>query len=231
MTVRGTSVGSGRLFIAEAGQQAGPHFSRSVQIRSDSGMSRTPGANLQHTVEINVQNQPGTVVTLDVGGIKGEFVPMQSDRDERFLTFLITGEGLEDRLIEESSVTLLYPSSTISFSGEYRSSSVCLNNVSGRLDVAGKQLAAIPADTWIAQADTPGRLSIINQQVAVKFDKATEVGSARGSCVTENFEGEADHLRSGLEMRPLVQGVVGFLFSALLLSPLISLLLPRRLSG
>ena len=152
---------------------------------------------------------------------------MESTADEEILTFIV---DYHQDAEAESSIKLLYPDSAISFSSEYAITSSCLNDVSGRLDVGGKQLVAMPTDTWKVQSNVPGRLSVTNRQVAVTFDKATSVSIANDGCKAHSSEPGSDRRRSWLEMRPVIQGAIGFIPSALLLSPLISLLLPRRLS-
>jgi len=94
------------------------------------------------------------------------------------------------------------------------------------LDVGRRQEAVVPTDAWKVVADTPGQVVITNSRVTSRFQKAKGVSLYQGAnCATADSKGD-DKRRSWLSMRPLFQGAVGFILSALVLQPLVQQLVP-----
>lgn len=226
-TVRVKFEDADELVFKESGRFGNYPYSRDIIASSHPEISTTSGPDPGHTLTIAVQNQPGTEVMFDVGGIGGVFVPSESAGDDELLTIDVPQHDIGQTSAKESTLKLLYPDAAISFSTEHQINSLCLTGVGGRLNVGGKQMTAIPADTWRVRSGSIGSLSIINRQVTVRFDDADRVSRGRGSCFRKP-EGEEDRRRNWLEMKPLVQGAVGFVLSALVLTPLLNLFLPRR---
>lgn len=220
--VKVEATGRASVTIAEAGRLSDFPFSRDITFRQTSVGPESDDESA-FSVGIHVQNQPGSELVLNIGGIRERFSPLPTTDSEGTLWFIVNNPREEP----ESTFKFLYADSNVSFSASYNISSICLSNIGGSVVVGGRQPAAVPTDVWRVESGGLGGLVISNWQVAVGFQKASSISTSKENCSIESTSSVSDRRRTWLDMRPGIQGAVGFSITGLIFTPLINWIIPR----
>jgi hypothetical protein len=203
--------GSTQAFLGESGRHGHFPFSREFQVRSMPGQP-------PHRTGVEIYNQPGVSMEVSVGGVSGRLVPLHSTPGDQMLHFVVE-EALPAPQTSQPASTMkfLYTDPVVSFSGDFRIRSLCLERVNGRMGIGGQELGVVLTEVWKVTSTKPGQLSIVNWEVISSFDQATRLGLLERGC-DESIDYWADQRRTWLEMRPFLLGAVGFVLAALLSS-------------